>query len=645
MLRLSRPHVTTAPRAVRRALSPRRVAGAPALFARALSHPGRLSARALSSVAMWIRLTALVALLVIPTLVAATFYLSVTREQMSLNALERAGLDVIEPALIAMGTTLTGTEPDLDAIAAAVDAHPELGVSEVWEEISSRAVDMSTESGRSSMALRLHTFIEEVGDRSRLIMDPSLDAHYVISIVVIQLPEALDVVSDAAVPTTSASASGKITIHAATLSSLATSIRDNEQTALSYTSDPQLAGDLNRLASIADDLRAAATTLASMSNNNDVTVDPRSVGQRVADFTPQAIGAIDRIIAERNSGVEAGVAIAVGTIGASLFVALAWAAVVLLATRTNVNDLLGAMSRLAKRDLTPSRVPSGKDEFGRLGTQLETARQDLADAFAALARQAQRVAGASEQVTATTEVVHGSARDTLSLTRETSTEVTGVERLLEGVAASGHSLDNATDDVTRGIQRVNDSSQRVYDEIEAAVARAEVLGRSSQGIAASVEAITAIAAQTRLLALNASIEAARAGDAGKGFAVVAQEVEVLASQSRDASAAIGSVAAEQHAEISTVVDALRRAQVAVNEAAHAHDTMSAAATQQRTSVQEISQSIGGTVDATTRITAQAERVAAEADGTATTMQELRGAAEELDVIARTLAEQVSQFRF
>lgn len=582
---------------------------------------------------------------VIARFVAATFYLSVTREQTSLNALERAGLDVIEPVLIAMGTALTGAEPDFDTITAAVEAHPELGVAESWEEISARSIDVSTESGRSSVALRLHTFIEEVGDRSRLIMDASLDAHYVITIVVIQLPEALDVVSDAAVPTTSASAAGKITIHSATLSSLATAIRDNEETALSYTADPRLAKDLDPLASIADDLRAAATTLASMSNNNDVTVDPRSVGQRVADFAPQAIDAIDRIIAERNSGVEAGVTIAVGTIGASLFVALAWASLVLLATRTNVNDLLGAMSRLAKRDLTPAPVPTGKDEFGRLGAQLQTARRDLADAFAALARQAQRVAGASEQVTATTEVVHGSARDTLSLTRETASEVTDVEHLLDGVAASGRSLDSATHDVTRGIQLVNDSAQRVYDEIEAAVERAEVLGRSSHGIAESVAAITAIAAQTRLLALNASIEAARAGDAGKGFAVVAHEVEVLASQSRDASAAIGAVAAEQHAEMTTVVDALRRAQVAVNESARAHDTMSAAATQQRASVEEISRSIGGTVDATTRITAQAERVATEADGTATTMQELRGAAEELDVIARTLAEQVNQFRF
>lgn len=639
------------PRTARRpgghAITPRRLIAAPVRAVRSLRHPARLSARALSAVPMWLRLGALVVLLVIPTVVATSFYLSVTREQTSLNALERAGLDVLEPALVAMGTTLAGDTPDFDAITAAIDAHPELGVADTWAEISSRTVDLNTESGRSSVVLRLHSLIEEVGDRSRLIMDPSLDAHYVIAVVAVQLPEALDVISDAAVPVTSASASGKITIHAATLSSLATGIRDNEATALSYTDDPQLRSDLAPLAAIADDLRAASTTLASMSNNstNDLRLDPSSLGQRVVDFTPTAVAALDRLIVERNTEVNAGARIAAGTVGASLLIALAWAAVVLLATRTNVRDLLGAMSRLAQRDLTAAPVPTGKDEFGRLGAQLQTARQDLADAFAALARQAQRVAGASEQVTATTEVVHGSARDTLSLTQETASEVTDVERLLEGVATSGRSLDSATDDVTRGIELVNESAQRVYSEIEAAVARAEALGQSSQGIAESVDAITAIAAQTRLLALNASIEAARAGDAGKGFAVVAAEVEMLASQSRDASAAIGAVATEQHAEITTVVEALRRAQVAVNASAQAHDAMSAAATQQRASVHEISQSIGGTVDATTRITTQAERVASEADGTATTMRDLRGAAEELDTIARDLATQVNQFRF
>jgi len=635
----------TALRSLRRAVTPRRIGRAPALFVQALRRPGRLSARALGSVPMWLRLSALVVLLVIPTLVAATFYLSVTRDQTSLNSRERAGLAVLEPALVAMGTVLTGVEPDLDAISAAVEAHPELELGESWEAVTARALDVSTDAGRSSAALRLHTFVQDVGDSSRLIMDPSLDAYYLIAIVAVQLPEALDVVADAAVPTTSASAAGKVTIHSATLSSLASAIRENEETALSYTADGRLKQDLGPVASIADDLRAAATTLASMSNNTDLTVDPSSVGQRVADFTPQAIDAIERIINERNAGVQTGATFAVTAIGLSLFIALLWATLVLLATRENVRDLLSAMSRLAKRDLTPTQVPTGKDEFGRLGAQLQTARQDLADAFAALARQAQRVAGASEQVTATTEVVHGSARDTLSLTRETASEVTGVEHLLDGVADSGRSLDSATSDVTRGIQAVNDSAQRVYDEIAAAVARAEVLGASSQGIAASVEAITAIAAQTRLLALNASIEAARAGEAGKGFAVVAQEVEVLATQSRDASAAIGSVAAEQHVDITTVVEALRRAQVAVSESAQAHDAMSAAAIQQRASVEEISQSIGGTVDATARITAQAERVASEADDTATTMQELRGAAEELDAIAKSLAEQVNQFRF
>src|SRR5690606_12026954 len=162
-----------------------------------------------------------------------------------------------------------------------------------------------------------------------------------------------------------------ITIHAATLSSLATGIRDNEATALSYTDDPQLRSDLAPLAAIADDLRAASTTLASMSNNstNDLRLDPSSPGQRVVDFTPTAVAALDRLIVERNTEVNAGARIAAGTVGASLLIALAWAAVVLLATRTNVRDLLGAMSRLAQRDLTAAPVPTGKDEFGRLGAQ------------------------------------------------------------------------------------------------------------------------------------------------------------------------------------------------------------------------------------------------------------------------------------
>lgn len=608
-------------------------------------HPVQWGGNVMSSVPLWVRLGALVALLVIPTLVASSYYLSLTRQQTGLNDLERAGLDVIEPALIAMGAATGGTTPDLADVSRAVGEHPELGVGEAWSQIASGTVDASTDVTRTALVHSLRSFIQLVGDRSHLILDPSLDSYYVITIVVVQLPEGLEVMSDANVSTTSASAAGKVTIQAATLGSLATSIRANQDTALSYTDDAGLTADLGPLATISNDLRTAATALAAVSNNKTATIDAASAGQHVADFAPKGIGALHRIIGARGDALEADARVAYAVIGASLLVALGWAAAVVLVTRTNVRDLLGAMSRLAQRDLTPAPTPMGKDEFGRLGAQLQAARHNLSEAFIALAVQTQRVAAASSQVTSTTEVVDHAAHDTLSLTKETATEVTAVERLLDSVAVSGHSLDTATDDVARGIQLVNDSAQRVYEEIEAAVALADALGRSSQGIAESVEAITAIASQTRLLALNASIEAARAGAAGKGFAVVAAEVETLAGQSRDASAAIGKVAADQHGDIATVVEALQRAQLAVGEAAKAHQTVSAAAVQQRASIEEISGSIESTVQATARITEQASRVASEADGTASTMEGLRNAAGELDAIATSLAEQVGRFRY
>ena len=90
----------------------------------------------------------------------------------------------------------------------------------------------------------------------------------------------------------------------------------------------------------------------------------------------------------------------------------------------------------------------------------------------------------------------------------------------------------------------------------------------------------AIAAKTRLLALNATIEAARAGEAGRGFAVVAAEVQALAQQSATASEAIGHVADDQHAEITSVLAALDRASGAVREAAEAQATVAAAAEEQ-----------------------------------------------------------------
>lgn len=608
--------------------------------------PARVASRIVSSQPLWLRLGALAALLIVPTGVAGTYNFIMSYDDISFSQKELAGTAIGRPVLDAMVASVLGNEPDIAAIQAAVDEHPELDLKDAMGLLMQYPLSVGTPKERSQTTHALKDFLGVVTDRSNLILDPELDSYYVMLIAFVAIPDALAVLSDAAVEPSGSDfqQTSEFAVLATSLGADGMDIYEAVNTATEYTADAALAEDLSGLQSAGAALRALSTSMTgslAFPSAQDVSVETAAL----ADALPPLIDGLDRLLHARVADLENQRNVAIAVIMAFMAVGMLWALAVLVVTRRDVRLLGRAMARLAQRDLTDSQVPDGRDEFGALGRQLTDARRDLARAFVALAEQTQRVAGAATQVTSTSEAVDASAHDTLALTQETSHEVDDVERLLSSVTTSGRELNAAAGDVAHGIAKMDESSRKVHVEIEQAVSLAAALGRSAQGIAESVDAITAIAAQTRLLALNASIEAARAGAAGKGFAVVAAEVETLAGQSRDASAAIGKVASEQHDDISTVIDALRRAQEATREAEGAHQEMTAAASQQRTSIDEINASIDSTVLATARITTQADKVATEADGTASTMQDLRRAAKELDSIARSLSQQVGQFRY
>ncbi len=607
---------------------------------------GRLVSRIVSSQPLWLRLGALAALLIVPTGVAGSYNFIMSYDDISFSQRELAGTAVGRPVLDAMVASALGQEPDIAAIQAAVDAHPSLDLTDAMRLLTQYPLTVGTASERAATTHALKDFLGVVTDRSNLILDPELDSYYVMLVAFVAIPDALAVLADAAVEPSGSDfqQTSQFAVLATSLGADGMDIYESVSTATEYTSDAALADDLAGLQPAGAALRSLSTSMTgslAFPSAQDITVETTAL----AEATPPIIDGLDRLLHARVANLENQRNVAIGVIMAFMAVGMLWALAVLLVTRRDVSLLSRAMARLAHRDLTDAPVPSGRDEFGALGRQLTDARRDLARAFVALAEQTQRVAGAATQVTSTSEAVDASAHETLALTRETSHEVGDVERLLRSVTTSGRELNTAAADVANGISKVDASSRKVHVEIESAVSLAAALGRSAEGIAESVDAITAIAAQTRLLALNASIEAARAGAAGKGFAVVAAEVETLAGQSRDASAAIGKVAAEQHDDISTVIDALRRAQDATREAEGAHQEMTAAASQQRGSIDEINASIDSTVMATARITTQADKVATEADGTTSTMQDLRRAANELDSIARSLSQQVGQFRY
>lgn len=193
---------------------------------------------------------------------------------------------------------------------------------------------------------------------------------------------------------------------------------------------------------------------------------------------------------------------------------------------------------------------------------------------------------------------------------------------VENVAQGSSDLANSVSEISHQANRASEISRNAVSEADSAQQHFDVLAKSADQIGAIISLISDIAEQTNLLALNATIEAARAGEAGRGFAVVASEVKQLATQSARASEEIGSQIlsvqdATKHAvssigTISKVIEDVNAISASISSAVDQQATVtqriSAHMTEATNAVSSINSGMGEIATATNEISASTRKV-------------------------------------
>lgn len=334
----------------------------------------------------------------------------------------------------------------------------------------------------------------------------------------------------------------------------------------------------------------------------------------------------------------------------TIFVALACAAMIISiviglwvnrSVMNPINDILNKLKLIHQdSDLTVKFTTFNHDELGQISTSLTQVIEHLRGILHSIAEAANTVNSSANELSSFTQATNKRMQQQQAETEQTATamnEMTAtVAEVAQSASAAADSAKDADTYAANGnnivMQSISSMSQ-LSDQIQKTAQVIGFLSNESQNIGRVLDVIKSIAEQTNLLALNAAIEAARAGEQGRGFAVVADEVRTLAQRTQKSTQEIEAMIATLQQGVKEAVNAM---EIGINQVDDANDK----ANQAGQALKEIVSSVDSITELNTHIATAAEEQSSVAESINRSIIAISDIAEHSTASAAELSESV-----